>query len=369
MEDSELPKGVLDNTLTETYLSLAVQERLLEEEEDQTDRYLRRYETAPLSQELKQAVLEQVVLTPQVISIKNMPVEYFSGPLMERKGLIYIPPPVEYPLDLASFSRPMVDAMLRSRGYNFSEEEFAKRVTGAERAFKEREEFIRQTGKEPPNLLKRQIQKIFKLDSVDDEYTSEEYEEEERRSETIKLAAPIFKCTEEYLQLVTVATKEKALIRIPTSIPPLENTQEPLMNIKTTGHEDIALLRVVATGLGKLTFRNSLKESLDLAEHPNTQALREQLARWKESLQHGEIDNLEEIQRDVKEATSELAQLTRIKNIGRVVAYLSLPISVVSILSGLPPVLGIYIGLVGLATRVRVEETEDALQWAMFGNT
>lgn len=373
MADPRSKKVVIDSVLTDTLLALAVQEGLLEEDDQKTDMYLRRYERYPLNARLKEVVLEQVVLTPQIITTKHMPLEHFSGELVERGGIINVDPPEDNLFEFGSFSKPIIDAMLRSRNHIIPEEDFVRKVNKANEAFKEQAAYTKRTGKEPPNLAARELRDFLSrtmgFSFEEDEYTSDEYAEQEIRKRAIEEARPILECTREYLEIITVASKENALIRIPLASYPVEHSVEPLFTIESKENQDIALFRVVATELGKLTFRATLEESLRLADQSNTEALREQLAKWKQSLQRGEIDNLGTIQKEVKEATSELAKLSSTKNVGKITVLLSLPVSALEMLTGLPPALGLTLNLIGLASQQRRDETESALKWAMFGNT
>lgn len=371
MSDSNQSKVVLDRVLFDTYLSLATQEGLLDEDAYKTDAYLSRYKQHQPLIHLRQQLLEQIILTPEILTTQKFPSERFHGHILDKGLLITISPPGEDLIKIGRFSRAIIGDMLLSRGHSIPENEFDERLENARQALDEADAYKNKTGEELPSLLSIRLRGMFTKGGLtyDNEYSREVVEEVERHQQAYDAAKPILDCMVEYIQLLTIAEKENVLFRIPSNITRSLPVEDKLIKVDKFESEDVALLRIVANKLGRLSTRDTLTESLELASHPNTRALREKLFEWKNYLSNGNVDKLDFVQKEVSEATSELSKLSAAKNIGRITTYLSVPISMVELMFLMPPILGITTTLIGFATQATIDIQEKRYKWAMFGDS
>ena len=120
--------------------------------------------------------------------------------------------------------------------------------------------------------------------------------------------------------------------------------------------------------MGRLPHRITIKDTLELARSPHTEALRKQLTIWRTKLEGGDFVCLEDVQNEIREAGAALHEVKASKNVGRIVTYLSVPASLLSIYLGELTALGIAVGLIGLLTQVTIDVAEHRLRWAMFGS-
>jgi hypothetical protein len=151
-----------------------------------------------------------------------------------------------------------------------------------------------------------------------------------------------------------------------------QNTEQTLLNPNFNlppDSDQFALFRIVANGLGKLTYRSTLRESIQLASDPATVALREHLAAWEHELGREDADAALKIQTEIKRATDALAKLQPAETVGTVTTWLSVPISTVEFIFGLPPILGCTVGLVEKGASATSKLLARKHRWAMYGNT
>ena len=371
MSDTNQSKVIFDRALFDAYLSLATQEGLLDEDAYKTDAYLARYKKNQPATHIKHQVLEQIILTPNILTTQSFPSERFHGHILNGELLTTISPPGEDLIKIGRFSGNIISDMLLSRGYSIPENEFEERLEKARQALNEADAYVNKTGEELPSLFSIRLREMLTRGGLafDNEFSREEIETVERHQKAYDAAKPILDCMVEYIQLLTIAERENVLFRIPSNATPSLPVEDKLVDVEKFESESVALLRIVANKLGKLSTRDTLTESLELSGHPNTVALRKKIFEWKDYLSNGNIDKVEFVQKEVSEATSELSKLSLAKNIGRITTYLSVPVSMVELLLFMPPALGITTTLVGFGTQAIVDIQEKRYRWAMFGSS
>lgn len=371
MSSKQLRSVVLDEAATQVLLTLAASEGLLEEKRERTDAFLEMLLKKHANSPIYTQVLEQIVLTPNILTFAHLPEEGLHGLLLDRGMIRQVPKPAEPTVKVDKFSKPVIGGMLAARGYSIPESEFEPRLRAAQLALAEAEQYELERHRETPNLFRRKIQEMLsnvRGTEIVDEYTEEEYTAEEGRQQAYNAAMPILDCMLEYLNLATVASQENALLKTPT-YPTINQTIPAPDLLQHSQGDEIALFRIVATGLGKLTYRPTLKESLKLAEEPATQALRDQLPEWIDELSKGNLATVEKVQREIQQATSALERLSPVKSTGTLTTWLAVPVSLTELFLGLPPVLGITVSLIGKGASAATVLVEKKYKWAMFGNT
>ena len=130
------------------------------------------------------------------------------------------------------------------------------------------------------------------------------------------------------------------------------------------------LLRITATGLGKSAIRDTVKETLKLAQDPAAQALREQISLWTTSLEGGNLDALEDIRKEISKAANELhkpSALSRANNVGTWFSMgATLATSVINPLLGMG--VGVLTGAIGIATQAEDVLDKKKPHWSSFGH-
>ena len=131
----------------------------------------------------------------------------------------------------------------------------------------------------------------------------------------------------------------------------------------------LVLFRVAATELGRTTYRGTITGCLELANDPATVALREQIATWQLSLAAGDESGLRAAQIEIKRATTALSRLSGVRTVGTITTWLSVPAALTELLLGLPPVLGISVGVVGKIASAREMAVSRKYKWASYGSS
>jgi hypothetical protein len=358
--------AVVDKFTQESLMAMAAEEDLLLSTKE-TDGVYERIIGAQVNPVIKQQLLEQIVLTPQ-IAFNNCPQflwESLDGPLIDKNNLANLDD--EYDNDnLEKVTYDILSGMLIGAGHQISVAEIQRRYNAVQKALQEQEEYTKKTGKEPPSEIRRII---LESCDVEDEYDPEEYKAQRLRNEVFSSFRPILHAFEEFQRVSHVASKYGYVLRIP--IVPQGHT-DSFLNPDSKSHmksNDFVLFRIVADGLGKLTYRPTLRESIKLANDPATIALRECLSVWQKELLNTDVDAVIKIQSEIKKATKALSKLNTINNVGTITTWLSAPVSLFEFFLGLPPILGVSVGLAGKGTSAISTFTKTKYRWAMYANT
>lgn len=361
-----LSGAILDRYSQEALMSLAASEGLMESRK-QTDGVFERIAGTRADPLVRATLLEQIVLTPKIAfgNCHEFLWTALSGPLIDD-GVITNLSSEEKNDEIESLSLEVLAGMLLAAGHPMSIEEIQRRATAAQDAFREQTEFSNRTGKEPPSEIGRMIREFL---DVPEEYTNAEYEAQRRRNEIYSAFRPVGEAVKEFQRTSYLASKHGLTLRTPVLS---ANTDHMLLNPRFSlppDSDQFVLFRVVATGLGKLTYRPTLRDSIKLAKDPATAALRDFLTAWKNELANTDIDAALKLQSEIKRATDALAKLQTVNNVGTITTWLSVPISAVEFMFGLPPVLGVSVGLVGKGASATSTFVSRKHRWAMFGNT
>lgn len=110
---------------------------------------------------------------------------------------------------------------------------------------------------------------------------------------------------------------------------------------------------------------DSLDNVLRLRDDKRIRNFREVLQVWAAELKTGQVSAEQKIRREIQKANQELKRLKNWREIGGWITYLSLPISVASLLSGIPAGLGLT--PLGLATRIGADLLEKKYKWMLVG--
>lgn len=109
----------------------------------------------------------------------------------------------------------------------------------------------------------------------------------------------------------------------------------------------------------------SIDDVLRLRENKFFADFRQIVLRWADLVSTGEAREEEKVRKDIAKASSELKRLSQWKKVGGLITYVSLPLDVAILISGLP----IVTSPIGLAVQGYVDVKSKPYQWLMFGQT
>ena len=109
----------------------------------------------------------------------------------------------------------------------------------------------------------------------------------------------------------------------------------------------------------------SIDDVLRLRENKFYSDFREVILHWAELLSSGERKQEESIRKDIAKASADLKRLSKWRKVGGWITYISLPVDVAIMISGLP----VPTSLVGLGVQAYTDIKSKKYQWLMFSQT
>ena len=109
----------------------------------------------------------------------------------------------------------------------------------------------------------------------------------------------------------------------------------------------------------------SLEAVLELRENKRIRNFRETLHFWANEMKKSDPSYEKKIRRDIRKANKELKRIGSYRKIGRWVTYLSLPVTVASLLSGIPA--GLILTPIGFSTYIASDLLERKYKWMLMG--
>jgi hypothetical protein len=340
----------------------------------QTDGVFERICTTPIDYRVRQQLLEQLVLTPTIAFNRCDELVWaaLTGELLDKGHIINVndPKPEIFP-QAEQISFEIIAGLVRAAGEDIHPSRFRQIADAAIAARTEEDEYVARSGKEPPSLIKKGITDVLNQIGLEipGHYTEEEYEAQCRRNEKYRAFAPIGAALDEYLSVAQSATRHNMVLKTPQFS---DAGQTQLVNpnfVAGASSNELILFRVVASQLGKTTFRPTIRGCLALSRDPATVALREQLELWKKMLPEGGEDQLKVVQREIGQAQKAISRLSGVETVGTIATWLSVPVATTELMLALAPVLGISVGVAGKVSSATVTAVTRKYEWAMFGNT
>ena len=111
-------------------------------------------------------------------------------------------------------------------------------------------------------------------------------------------------------------------------------------------------------------YPRTISSALKLCEDKRVKNFREQLLCWSKLVLEGSSDE-SKIRLEIRKAKKDLERLDTYKKVGRILAFVSIPVALASILTGLP--LGLSLLPVGPVMAVDAMRREKQQAWLMFG--
>jgi hypothetical protein len=358
-----ISKCVLDDVHNKALLAMALQEGLVEIDDSRTDGVYRELRHIHISNELKNSLLEQITLTPNIISDDTVLLNGVQGELFENGVLSFVPRYNSSIDTTATIPFPTLMAMLHFRQNSLSEGQVIEIIEKVQNALKEEDDYVKKTGKKPPSSWLRQILSLSINDKYEGAYSDEEYTAQERRESIYNEGKPIIECYNDYVKTVSLSNRENALIKVP-AIEFVYGTP----NIEQYKNNEYVLFRVVAEGLGQLTYMPSLKETLMLSKESATNELRFQLQEWIDNICSSNINEIGYVKNEIKNTLSKLNSRRKYGTIGKFVTYIGLPLTCIGLLNPLASIPGLLVSIAGVLTTAQVSYIERKYKWAMFGS-
>lgn len=117
--------------------------------------------------------------------------------------------------------------------------------------------------------------------------------------------------------------------------------------------------------IGSLPALNSLDDVLRLKEtkRKDIERLRLVVNEMEQLLRNGEIQAIQQAGKEIRQAAGELARGQNVERVGRWSTFLALPVGIIELLTGLPPVASMSIGVAGVGTTLSTEVAKAKNGW------
>lgn len=365
MSEQPSRQVVFDETLMDVFFAMAFQEGLLEADDMKTDGVFRRYRTMNPPDYLKRMVLEQTVLSPTILKMSGYPIDWLSGEIIEKDLIKDVAKVSDDELLVDKISTDIIIAMLEAKNIQITESDILQIVNEVNKALERSAEYEKRTGREALSGTRLGMRGLFGQVFEFDDYSDEDMQFFEAQQAIYNKAQPIANVINEYERVQTTAQQHEALIRIPTTFTPNAPLISPIKPHEA--EQEIAIVRIASTKLGRLTYKPTLRESLELAQHDTTVEFYRQLVRWKTTINEGNLDAVEVIHADVERASKELSKVAETDNANRIVTYASLPIALIELLP-IPSIMGFTTTITGFLSTAKNDATNKKYKWAMFGD-
>jgi hypothetical protein len=146
------------------------------------------------------------------------------------------------------------------------------------------------------------------------------------------------------------------------SIPNLSINKFNSVNIS---NDYIQVYKVILEEDITFPFPRTLNDAIKLSRDKRIEEFRNILNYWVTALNDNNLDDLSSLRLEIKKAKVDLTKIKQMKKIGKIVSYISLPVSVASIFLQLP--LGIILAPIGPAINLKNYFTEQKHKWLSFG--
>lgn len=395
----ELKSVVFDQLHFEAFIKLALDEKLLIVDDMKTDGVFRRFKSMKVKPAIKKRVLEQITYSSQVITSNVFfdKTQGLSGKLVEEEYIVFdqkpekeadedsvliienIPTDRMIELYQKAFPMPIILSIINSsRKEKFSKKQVSNILRDGLNAVKEQLNFERTSGKSAPDIggVQQLMTEVFNkaglvIPDQLDNYTKYELEAQKKRNRIYRKASPILNGLTEFIDVTESAKRNKAFAKFAT----------PGRIYKTKSaikfdNRAMAIFKIIADGLGKMTHRNTLTESIELSTNEATAALRIYINELVQNIENLNEREIQKIRKEVSKALTVLAKNKDFNKDARFFTYVGLPVSVLGSLGFVSPVIGsavtiggIAISLLGVINTKVNQDVEDSHRWATFQNS
>jgi hypothetical protein len=323
---------------------------------------------------LEQQVREQLVLTPNIIGLKDHPL--LSEPVLKdpsAKDLVLtkVATP-DLPEERGTLPLEMVAAMLKVGGHGIPGAEIMSRLHQALEV-EGLSESLQASGHQVPDLG-HYASKLLGHDP----FPPEAWAMYERRRQAQVAAAPIVEAIREARAVLAAAAQHQAHGMIPYLLSqPGHNGIHPMTRIDPRlgyNANAIVLLRVVVKGVGAPLPQDSLKGTMRLANSPEADALRHKIEEWYTILARGDWGSLAPVEAEIKRAIASLEKRNLAQQWGDCIFYLTVPVQLAEAIVearfpswGYTSVASTSMELFSRHLETYIRQTDKHYRWAYFG--
>lgn len=357
--------AILHDSFLLPFLKMALDENLIEKFDDQESDGLYSKITRVNNNLFKNSLLEQVVLTPELLFLENKYYEnYIKGYLVDNGIIRFIS---RHQSDLTQLSPvspvPFILNIMNLYEERYNAEDYERFKEKLINTVKEQQEYTETTKKVIPGNMELAIQDILSRGkiSVSKEYNAEEISLFHKWQNNFNEIRHFTNATTSFIDLYTTSVKNKSLLKIPIFSPPISNTTVVEAN-------EYVVLRIVCNELGVFTHKPSLKDSLELSSELATIELRKYIDLWKDKLYDGDINSIIKIKKEIQRANYYIDKVVPLaQNTSRIVTYIGVSTSIADqFINHIAPAIGLTISIVGGVGQYASDLALANYRWAMF---
>lgn len=128
----------------------------------------------------------------------------------------------------------------------------------------------------------------------------------------------------------------------------------------------VVLRAALAEDRGVLPHIRDIHHALALRRDPALRSLRKMLAEFHASVQRGDADLLVAARREVAKAKRAMARRRKWQHGMDWLSYLSVPVAVAEAVTGIPPIAGVSLGILGATGTAVSSRVSRRHEWVMF---
>lgn len=349
-------KVVLNKDYTEILLGLAFHEGLLLANPHENDFIYEKYKTMQIDYNLAKSLLEQLLLSPKPI-LKNRFHKSVKGDLIDNEIFLYDEKAIERKLPTKNIPNEMFIGILNGKGIQITYSQFDEIIEQIKNIDHDYTVLQSEFGGKIPDLA---ITHILSLINNDSSYLKDEkYQRLINLNNIYESLQYIMNPLIEFIELQTMAEEYDAMIKIPA----IFNQLSPVIkNIPVTENQT-AILRLVEKEFNYISLRTtSLRETIALSNKPEFIAYRQKQDEWIGKLISGDINGIESIKKELRQAKKYIDKIPIIEQGGTFLAYIGVPLALIN----LPISAGLGLAVAGILPSLITGGIMENYKWAMI---
>lgn len=358
-------KVVIAPSASAALLALASREGLLRAIGERADGCLKLCVSRTYPDWLVAQALEQVVLFEQVHMMKFFPKDFLEGEFIESNIFFDIREQAPVTGVITELEPAIFNGILRSDGISpilFVDAAWLERFNIA---VNERCAWETKFGENFPADM---IVMILELGLKNKGVTVPKYIQAEQIRQRFEEFIPLIRAFTGYFEVVANAQERLAHMMVPIMPgsdyglyrPPVLTKE---FNVPTT------LLRLTSSRLGVIPHGQSLRQTLEMAKNPATVALREKITEWTNSIMNDDAATMGKIQKEISKSLDYLKVAKAGSAVSDICTYISVPLALVSLVSGFTTALGWACTIAGTASLATNHVLAKQNRWASFGSS
>lgn len=315
----------------------------------------------------RQQILSQLVLTPTVMTLCDLP-EALTGALVEERILTSCRKPSVL-LKHEQFPAEAIAGLIIAKRQKMPKEDWNDLISRCDKVLTEMSDARKSDGRDS-GRFQIEIQDVLAQVGIEFErsYTTTERSRADEWSQVLEAAGPVLLAMETYATINTAALESNAMAFLPLHT--VDSRRHGVISLTKPSPSEITmkLYRVAADRLGRMPFRSTLRETLELARQPGTQALREKIAEWHQLIgKPGCYDDYRRVEEDIAKAKAALRVVDEVAGVSRFATWVAVPITLAELGLQLPPILGLAVSAVGCLATMSAQTKTEELRWISYG--